>query len=97
MPLQNPFFPAAFDAQTDGGPHFRIGHPAVQNIDTEGLGIVNQLDSFFPAVAGQPFGTKTDFTDAKTGISKISVTHYSSSFPSENALPICSPITWYPL
>ena len=65
MALNKPLAAILLDSFSDDVSRFRIGHPAVQNVDPLRSSIMNQLDTLLFRMALQPFSSKTDLTDLK--------------------------------
>ena len=69
MSLDIPGFAVLFDSLADDIAGFWICHPAVQNIDSFGRSIADQLNALFFRMALQPLAAKTYLTDLKIGFS----------------------------
>ena len=79
MALNKPLPAVLLDSFSDDVSRFRIGHPAVQNVDPLRSSIMNQLDALLFRMALQPFSAETDLADLKVCFSKSPCFHFGTS------------------
>ena len=70
MALYEPVIAMAFHAFAYDISRFRVGHPAVDDIDAFLRGVADEFDGMRFVVAFQPFRAKTDLADFKPCFSK---------------------------
>ena len=76
MSLNEPLTAVFFDSFSNDISGFRVCHPAVQNIDSFGRSIADQLNALFFRMTFQPFSTEADFTHLKICLSQSACFHY---------------------
>ena len=73
--LDKPALPPARKRFSDIGAHIRLGHPAVQNINTQPFGAVDNGFAFLVIMALQPLRPKSNLTDHQICFTKTSIMH----------------------
>ena len=86
VPLNVPLAAVFSDAVANDIPRLRIGHPAVQDVDSLRGRITDQVDAFRLRVTLQPFSAESDFAHLQPCFSQSSEFHLFSSFTNRDLL-----------
>ena len=73
--LHIPARPVVRDGFADDVPRFGVGHPAVDDVDAQAVGVTHQGDGFALFVPLQPLAAKAHLADHQICFSKLSVLH----------------------
>ena len=76
--LHKPLVPARRNRLSDDVPGLRVGHPAIDDVDSLLVGVADQIDGVLHIVPLQPLPAEAHLADHEAGLAQSSVLHTSS-------------------